>query len=182
MGHEVVWLSCHKTPTPPHQIPWKPFKRGISQQRLVRYFPNLKLKLRWPNQTLHMMQIKRTSNGRRSQNIESRISHKPLVWASPNLKLKLRWRNQKLHICKLSRPQSEDDHKIIKGEYLSNHWWYITQIWTKLNFTTISIEDDLQWTSNGRRPQNIKNRISQHPLVQSYPNFKLKLRWPNKTL
>ena len=36
-------------------------------QSLVRSSPNLKLKLIWPNETLHMIQMKRTSNGTRPQ-------------------------------------------------------------------------------------------------------------------
>ena len=37
-------------------------------------------------------------------------------------------------------------------------------------------------TSNGRQPQNIKIGISQEPLIGSYSNCKLKLRWPNHIL
>jgi hypothetical protein len=40
------------------------------------------------------------------------------------------------------------------------------------------MEDD----PNGRQPQNIKCKISQQPLVGSYPNFKLKLIGPNQSL
>ena len=38
--------------------------------------------------------------------------------------------------------------------------------------------DDLKWkaTKNGRRPQNIKSWISQQLLIESFSNFKLKLR------
>jgi hypothetical protein len=37
----------------------------------------------------------------------------------------------------------------------------------------------MKMTSIGRRPQNIKSGMSQKPLIGSYSNFKLKLRWPN---
>ena len=40
----------------------------------------------------------------------------------------------------------------------------------------------IEYDPNGRRPQNIKCRISQQPLVGSYPNFKLKLRGPNQSV
>ena len=43
----------------------------------------------------------------------------------------------------------------------------------------VNIKDD-QTTSNGRRPQNIKSRISQQPLIGFSSNFKLKLRGPNQ--
>jgi hypothetical protein len=38
----------------------------------------------------------------------------------------------------------------------------------------------LKNTSNGKLPQNIKNGISQQPLIRSYSHFKLKLRRPNQ--
>ena len=37
---------------------------GISQQALVRSSPNLKLKHRWPNQNLQMLEMMMTTNGR----------------------------------------------------------------------------------------------------------------------
>ena len=37
-------------------------------------------------------------------------------------------------------------------------------------------------TSNRRQPQTIKSGISQKPIIGSYSNFKLKLRWPNHSL
>ena len=46
---------------------------------------------------------------------------------------------------------------------------------TKLWCTNPLNEDDLQWKTTS----NIKNGISQHPLIGSYSNFKLQLRWPN---
>ena len=54
-------------------------------------------------------------------------------------------------------PKMEEDLKILKIEYLSNHWSDLTQIETyayrtKPKVTKVSNEDDLQWkmTSNGR--------------------------------
>ena len=35
---------------------------------------------------------------------------------------------------------------------------------------------------NGRRPQNIKSRISQQPYFGTYSNFKLNLRQPKQSL
>ena len=37
-------------------------------------------------------------------------------------------------------------------------------------------------TSNGKWPKNIKSGIFKQPLIRSYSNFKLKLRWPNQSL
>ena len=47
----------------------------------------------------------------------------------------------------------EDDLKILKADYLSSYWLDPTQIqkislMTELNFTEISIEDDLQWKND----------------------------------
>ena len=41
-----------------------------------------------------MLETKMTTNGRRPQNIKSRISQQPLIGSSSNLKLKLRGSNQ----------------------------------------------------------------------------------------
>ena len=58
----------------------------------------------------------------------------------------------------------EDDLKILKVEYLSNHWSDFTQISNlssgdQAKFKNTQNEDDLQrkTTSNGRRPQNIES-------------------------
>ena len=40
----------------------------------------------------------------------------------------------------------------------------------------------MKLTSNGRQPQNINSGISQQPLIGSYSNFKLNLRWQNYIL
>jgi hypothetical protein len=40
----------------------------------------------------------------------------------------------------------------------------------------------MKTTSDGRRPQNIKNEISQQPTVGSFPNFKLMLIGPNQSV
>ena len=71
----------------------------------------------------------------------------------------------------------EDNLKILKVEYLSNHLLDHSQI---LN---LSFDDQIiileifkmKTASNGRRLQNIKSGISQKPLIGSYSNFKLKL-------
>ena len=64
-------------------------ERGIFQQPLVSSYPNMKLKLRRPNQTLQMLDMKMTTNGRQPQIIESEKFQHPLVKSHPNLKLKL---------------------------------------------------------------------------------------------
>ena len=82
----------------------------------------------------------------------------------------------------------EEDLKILFSinvcdmEYLSNRWTDLPQI---LN---LSLGDqteknkmvEMKTTSNGRRPQNIKSKISQQPLNRPSSNFKLKLRGPNR--
>ena len=81
----------------------------------------------------------------------------------------------------------EEDLKILKVIYLSNHWLDFPQIsnlslgdQTKIKNT--QNKDDLQrkTTSNGTRPENIKTWIYQQPLVGFSSNFKLKLRGPNQ--
>ena len=37
----------------------------------------------------------------------------------------------------------------------------------------------MKTTLNGRQPENIKSGLYQQPLIGSYSNFKLKLRWSN---
>ena len=69
----------------------------------------------------------------------------------------------------------EDDLKISKVEYLSNHLFDHTKI------LKLSLEDQtifykyFKW----RQPQNSKSGISQQQLIGSCSNFKLKLRWLN---
>jgi hypothetical protein len=66
------------------------FEREVSQQPLVRSYPNWKLKLWQPNRTLQILEIKTTTNGRQPQIIESGIYQQPLVESNPNLKCNLR--------------------------------------------------------------------------------------------
>ncbi len=60
--------------------------------------------------------------------MKSRISQQPLVRSYSNLKLKLTGLNQRIKRCQMKmtsngrRPKMEDDLKILKVEYLSNHW------------------------------------------------------------
>jgi hypothetical protein len=70
----------------------------------VGSYPNFKLKLRRPNQSVQKPQIEDDPNGRRPENIKCRISQQPLVGSYPNLKLKLRGLNQSVH-----KPQIEYD-------------------------------------------------------------------------
>ena len=67
----------------------------------------------------------------------------------PNFKLKLRGPNQNKKYSKRRRPPMEDDLKILKVEYLSNHRWDLPQI---LN---LGSGDQMKTTSTGGRPQNI---------------------------
>jgi hypothetical protein len=75
-----------------------------------------------------MLEMKMTSNERRPQNFKSWISQQPLIGSSSNLKYKLRGSNQNQKCLKWRRPPMEDHLKILKVEYLSNHWSYLSQI------------------------------------------------------
>ena len=66
--------------------------------------------------------MKTTSNGRRRQIIKNGISQQPLNEFSSNFQLKLRGPNQNKKYSKRRRPPMEDDLKILKLEYISNHW------------------------------------------------------------
>ena len=66
---------------------------------------------------------------------------------------------------KWRQPPMDNDHKVIKAEYLSIHWSEIPQV---LNLSlggqnNAWNEDD----SNGRWPQNIKYWLSKQPLIWS---------------
>jgi hypothetical protein len=65
----------------------------------------------------------------------------------------------------------EDNLKILKVEYLSNHWSDLSQIWNLSLWDQTKIKN----CSNRRQPPNIKSEISQQPLIGSYSNVKLEL-------
>ena len=75
-----------------------------------------------------MLERKTTTNGRRPQNIKSKISQHPLIGFSSNLKVKLRGPNQNQKSSKGRQPPIEDDLKILKVEYLSSHLSDLSQI------------------------------------------------------
>jgi hypothetical protein len=74
-----------------------------------------------------------------------------------------------LHEDNLQQKTTTHDLKIIKVKYLSNHLLDPTQI-LNLYCKKVLNEDDLKWKThfNLKRPQNIKNGISQQPLIGSY--------------
>ena len=62
----------------------------------------------------------------------------------------------------------EDNLKILKVEYLSNHWSDLSQIWNLSSGDQNKPNSKMRktkMTSNGRRPQNINSWISQQPLT-----------------
>ena len=76
----------------------------------------------------------------------------------------------------------EDNIKILKVEYLNNHWSDLTQILnlslddhTKLKISWNEDYTQRKRTFNGRQHQNIKSGISQQPLVGSSKNLHLSL-------
>ena len=72
--------------------------------------------------------MKKTSNGRGSQNIYSGISQQPMNRSSLNFKIRLNGQNLNQNSFKLRQLQLEDDTKILKMEYLSNYWSDLSQI------------------------------------------------------
>jgi hypothetical protein len=79
-----------------------------------------------------MLEMKRTSNGRRPQNIKQNIKC-------------LKWR----------QPLMEDDLKILKVEYLSNHLSDPTQILNSSSGDQKKVknawnEDDLEWKTTSK--------------------------------
>ena len=116
---------------------------------------------------------KTTSNGRRSQNIQSWIFQQPLIRSSWNFKVKIRERKPKWEIVAMKttsnrrRHPMEDDLKILKVEYLNNNWLNLLQIWNWAPGDQIKIKIkffEMKTTSNERWPQNIIIWISLQPL------------------
>ena len=115
-------------------------KSWISQQPLIGSSSNFKLKLRGPNKNKKCLKWRRPPMeddlkilkveylSRWPKNIKSCVSQQPLIGSSSNFKLKLRGPNQNLKCLKWRRPPMEDDLKILKVEYLSNHWSDLPQI------------------------------------------------------
>ena len=106
-----------------------------------------------------------------TSNIKSEISQQLLVGSSPNFKLRLIWPKHTFQMFQMQTtlngrgPQMED--------------YLIYQKWNSLATTgRIFPKDDLKWKTTS----NIKSEISQHLLVRSSTNFKLRLMWPKQTL
>ena len=79
----------------------------------------------------------------------------------------------------------EDDLKIWKGDYLSNHWSDLPQIWNLSLYDQIKEYKGVKWRcaqmeGNLQWPQNIKSGIFQQPLAGSYANLKLKIMGVNQ--
>ena len=131
--------------------------------------------------------MKTTSNGRRPQNIKSGISQQPLIGSYSYFKLNLDYQTILYKSFKWRGPPMEDDLKTLKVVYLSNLVLNHTQILNlsldvqSIYFKHCKNEDNLHWkkTCNVRWPKNIRIGMSEKPLIGSYSNFKLKIRWPN---
>ena len=88
----------------------------------------------------HMLERKTTTNGRQPQNIKSWISQQPLIGSFSNFKLKLRGPNLNKKGLNWRRPLIEDNLKISKVEYISNHRLAFPQTSIQISeFLTISI-------------------------------------------
>ena len=68
----------------------KNIKSAISQQPLVGFPPNFKIKLCRPIWSIQRLEMMMTSNGRGLQNIESGISQQPLVKSYPARRLEMK--------------------------------------------------------------------------------------------
>ena len=103
-----------------------------------------------------------TSNGRRPQNIKSRIFQHPLAKSCSSLKCKLLGSSKgvpRFHMKVTSEGrhlQMEEDLKIQKVKYLSNQWsdlaqilnvssWDQTKVYKSCKWKWLSMEDDLPW-------------------------------------
>ena len=86
-------------------------------------------------------------------NLESWTSEQPLIGVSSNFKLKLGRPNQNKKSLNWKQLPMEDDLKILKNEYISNHWSDFCQI---LN---ISLGDQPKLTKwlKGRWPSMKEN-------------------------
>ena len=105
--------------------------------------------------TWNYLQWKVTSNGRHPSIIKSWISQQPLIGSSSNFRPKLRGANRIKKYLKWRRPPIEDDLKILKVEYLSNHWSDLPQILNLSSGDQTKIknawnEDDLQWKTTSK--------------------------------
>ena len=92
---QTIFCQSYKWRLPPME------EDIISQQPLIWSYSTFKIKLIWPNHILSILEMKTTSNGRRAQNIQSRISQQPLIGAYSNFKLKLIWPNHILSILEM---------------------------------------------------------------------------------
>jgi hypothetical protein len=121
---------------PPHKLWHIPashrtayIESWLSQQPLVGSYPNFKLRLRWPKQSVQILQLKMTSHGRRPQNIRSGISQQLLIGSYSNFKFQLILPKSILYQSfKWWRHPTEDDLKILKVEYLGRPLLNHTQI------------------------------------------------------
>ena len=130
MGRRLVLYSSESQPAsqPTSQPDNQSWIKLISQQPLNGSSSSFKLKLSRPNQNLKLVIIKMTSNGRWPQNINFGISQQPMIGSSSNFKLKLRGPSKIRKCSEWKWSSMEDDLKILKVEFLSNHWSDLTLI------------------------------------------------------
>ena len=112
---QKMW--CNKYYSDEEDLQWKMtsnFQIEISQKPLVRSSPNFKLKLIWTYQTINIIQMKTTSNGRWPQ--ISKIKYLSNHWSDLAQIWNLSSNNQtKLYKCfKWRWPQIEDNLKYKK--------------------------------------------------------------------
>jgi hypothetical protein len=100
-------------------------KSGTSHQPFIGSYSNLKLRLRWSNQGVQILQMKTTSHGRRPQNSKNGISHQPLIGSYSSFKFKvLNGQTIMYKSFKWRKSTIEDNLQILKVEYVRNHCMY----------------------------------------------------------
>ena len=109
-----------------------------------------------------MLEMQTASNGRWPQNNKSGISQQPLIRRSSNFKPKLRWPNQNWKCLKWRQPPMEDYLKILKVEYLSNHWLDLTQILNLSLGDHTKIEHCLKWRQHPMQEDLNRLKVEYH--------------------
>ena len=136
------------------------WKIGISQQHLVRSYPNLKLRLRGPSHMLWNLKEWKTASKMKS----IRISQQHLVWTYPNLKLRLRGPSQMLWKLKMKTtfhgwwPQkrkvgASQQHLVWTYPNLKHRLRGPSQMLWKLKYSIIKIDN--QWEDRQQETENV---------------------------
>ena len=133
VNHVRISDFCYTQPILEFHLSWKSSKSLLARWAAKWYYflkdHSQILNLSSGDQTKSkMLEMKKTSNRRRPQNIKSWISLQPMARSFSNFKLKVRGPNQNHKWLKERQPPMEEDLKIIKVEGLSSRWSDLLQI------------------------------------------------------